>query len=117
MTEKSNESTLSVKEFFQIATLEQKKLLSDIYEYVMKEVAITKNINSIYGSIDKGIYSKDGRVAVCNSNDDADVISLGLKVELEEVRKNIGILMRKAVGELHMGNVGIIKRQYGNYVK
>lgn len=117
MTEKSNERTLPMDEFFQIATLEQKEILSDIYEDVMKEVAITKKIKSIYGSVDNGIYSQDGGVTVCDSNDDADIISLGSKVELEEVRKNIGVLMRRAVDELHMGNVGIIKRQYGNYVK
>jgi hypothetical protein len=117
MTEKRNEHILSIEEFFKIATLEQKKLLSDIYEDVMKEVAITKKINAVYGSIENGIYFQDGGVAMCNSNDDADVISLRLKVELEDVRKDIGILMRKAADELHMGNVGMIQRQYGNYVK
>jgi hypothetical protein len=31
MTEKFNGKTLSIEEFFQIATLEQKELLSDLY--------------------------------------------------------------------------------------
>jgi hypothetical protein len=117
MTEEHNERTLSIEEFLQIATLEQKELLSSIYEYVKKEVAITKKINSVYESIDNGIYFQDGGITLNASKDDADVISLGMKVELEDVRKNIGILMRKAVGELRMGDVGIIRRQYGNYVK
>lgn len=117
MTEKRNGHTLSIEEFSRNATSEQKELLSDIYNNVQKEVSIAKKINVIYESIENGIYFQDGGVAICDSNDDADVISLGLKIELEDVRKDIGMLMRKAVEELHMGNVGMIQRQYGNYVK
>lgn len=117
MTEKHNERVLSIEEFFQIATLAQKELLSDIYDNVQEEVAISKKINAIYESTKNGIYSSGEGITICDSSDDADVISLGLKIELKEVRENIGRLLKKAVDELHMGNVGMIQRQYKNYVK
>jgi hypothetical protein len=113
----SNRITLSIEEFFPIATLEQKELLSDIYDNVQKEVAITKKINEIYGSIDDGIYFSDGGVTILESKDDADAISLGLKTDLKDVRSNIGELLKKAVNELHMEDVGMIQRQYSNYVE
>ena len=87
------------------------------YDNVQKEVAIAKKINEIYESIDKGIHFSDEGVSVCESRDDADAISLGLKTELEEVRSNIGKLLKKAVDKLHMEDVGMIQRQYNNYVK
>ena len=113
----NNQRTLSIEEFFPIATLEQKELLSEIYDEVQKEVAIAKKINVIYGSIDNGIYSSGEGITVCENGDDADVISLGPKMELKDVRENIGRLLKKAVDELHMEDVGMIQRQYGNYVK
>jgi hypothetical protein len=70
----------------------------------------------IHGSTDRAIYIQDGGMSVCESIDDADVISLELKIELEDVRKNIGTLAIKAVRELNMGNI-VIQRQYGNYVR
>lgn len=117
MTEKHNQQTLSIEEFFQIATLEQKELLSKIHDDVQKEVEIAKKINEIYKSIDNGICSSGEGITICESKDDADAISLGLKIELEDVRKNIGVLLKKAVDKLHMGDVGMIQRQYNNYVK
>jgi hypothetical protein len=108
---------LSIEEFSPIATLEQKELLSDIYDNIQKEVAIAKKINEIYGSIDDGIYFSDGGVAICENKDDADVMTLGLKTDLKEVRSNIGKLMKKAVNDLHMEDVGMIQRQYNNYVE
>jgi hypothetical protein len=116
-SDNNNRITLSIEEFFPIATLEQKELLSEIYDNVQKEVAIAKKINGIYGSIDEGIYFSDGGVTICESKDDADAISLGLKKELEDVRINIGKLLRKAVDDLHMEDVGMVQRQYHNYVK
>lgn len=117
MIPENNQRVLSIEEFYQIATLEQKELLSDIYDNVQKEVEIAKKINVIYESISKGVYSSDGGVTICESVDDADVISLGLKTELQEVRATIGKLLKKAVDKLHMGDVGMIQGQYGNYVK
>jgi hypothetical protein len=116
-SDNNNRITLSIEEFFPIATLEQKELLSEIYDNVQKEVSIAKKINEIYGSIDECIHFSDGGVSVCENRDDADVISLGLKKELEDVRTNIGKLLKKAAKDLHMENVGMIQRQYSNYVK
>ncbi len=117
MIEKHPEPTLSVCEFFEIATLEQKELLSELCESAEKEAMILKKINTIYESVRNGVYSSCGTVTVCESVDDANIISLEPKEELEKVRKDIGALLKKAVDELHMGNVGIIQRQYKNYVK
>lgn len=111
----NNQRTLSIEGFFPIATLAQKELLSDIYDGVQKEVAIAKKINAVYGSTDNGIYSSGEGITICENRDDADVISLGLKMELKEVRENIGKLLKKAVDELHMEDVGLIQRQYHNY--
>lgn len=116
MTAKNEQRVLSIEEFFKIATLEQKELLSDLYDNIEKEIQMTKKINNIYGSIGQGICSTDHSVTVCESEDDANVISLRLKIELKEVRKNIGVLLKKAVDKFEMGNVGIIQRQYDNYV-
>ena len=38
------------------------------------------------------------------------------KRELVQVRKKIAELLKKAVNDLNMGDVGIIQRQYKNYV-
>lgn len=116
MTKENRQRPLSIEEFFKIATMEQKDLLSDIYNNVQEEVEITKKINDIYKSIDQGLYSSDKGITICESEDDANVISLKLKEDLQTVRTRIGRLLKKAVNELKMENVGIIQRQYGNYV-
>ena len=115
MTENIN--YLTIEDFVKTATQEQEKLLSDLYDAVEEEIEITEKINGIYRSIDKGICPVDGGVVICENEDDATMISLGLKYELKIVRSEIGTLLKKAVNELDMGNVGIIKRQYNNYVK
>lgn len=56
MTE-DKQKTLSIEEFYRIATDEQKKLLSDLDNLIQKEIELAKKINNIYKSIDKGIYS------------------------------------------------------------
>ena len=108
--------TLSIEEFYKIATPEQNKLLSELYDAVEKEIEIAEKINAIYKSISIGTYCTGDAITVCESEDDANVISLELKIELKEVRSQVGRLLKKAVDELNMGNVGMIKRQYDNYV-
>lgn len=116
MTTENKHRPLSVEEFYKIATMEQKELLSEIYNNIQEEVEIAKKINNIYKSIGQGIYSDNGGVVICESEDDANVISLKLKEELKIVRERTGKLLKKAVDKLDMRNVGIIQRQYGNYV-
>jgi len=116
MTTENKQHPLSVEEFYKIATMEQKELLSDIYNSIQEEADIAKKINNIYKSIDQGIYPNDRGVILCESEDDANVISLRLKEELKTVRERTGKLLKKAVDELDMRNVGVIQRQYGNYV-
>jgi hypothetical protein len=114
MTE-DKQKTLSIEEFYSIATDEQKKLLSDLYDLVQKEIELAKKINNIYKSIENGIYSTDEGITLCEDSDDANVISSGFKEELKDVRGNIGKLLNKAVKELSMGNVEMIQRQLVNY--
>ena len=114
---KVDKGVMSIEEFYKIATQEQKELLSQLYDAAQKEMEIARKINAIYESINYGTYSNDQSVTICESNDDADVISLGQKIELSKVRSQIGALLKKAVDELSMGNVGMIRRQYDNYVK
>lgn len=116
MTKENTGRLLSIEEFFKIATTEQKELLSDIYNGVQEEVEIAKKINDIYKSIDQGIYSNGKGITICESEDDANIISLKLKEELKTVRSRIGKLLKKAIDELEMENVGIVQRQYDNYV-
>ena len=113
---KASTKTLSIEEFYRIATPEQNELLSDLYDAVQKEIEIAERINKIYRSIDTGIHCNGEGITVCESEDDANVISLGLKIELKEARSQVRMLLKKAVDELNMGNVGMIKRQYDNYV-
>ena len=114
---KVDKGVMSIEEFYKIATQEQKELLSQLYDAAQKEMEIARKINAIYESINYGTYSNDQSVTICESNDDADVISLGQKIELSKVRSQIGAIIKKAVDELSMGNVGVIRRQYDNYVK
>lgn len=116
MTE-DKQKTLSIEEFYSIASNEQKELLSDIYDLVQKEIELTKNINKIYNSIESGIYSSSEGITLCEDSDDAHIISSRFKSELMDVRKKIGILLIKATNELSMGNVGMIQRQLANYNK
>lgn len=116
MTKENKQRPLSVEEFFKIATMEQKELLSNIYNNIQEEVELTKKIDNIYKCIDQGIYTNDKGITICESEDDANVISLKLKDDLKIVRERIGKLLKKAADELDMGNVGIIQRLYGNYV-
>ncbi len=114
MTE-DKQKTLSIEEFYSIATNEQKKLLSDLHDLVEKEVELAKKINNIYKSIENGIYSTEEGITLCEDSDDANVISAGIKSELNDTRRKIGTLLTKAANEFSMGNVGLIQRQLANY--
>lgn len=110
---------IGIEEFMRTATYEQKQILFDLSDLAEKEYELAKKINEIYSVANKwpGIYSDHDAITLCESEDDADVISLGKKLELKEIRSKMAILLKRAVNELNMGDVGIIQRQYGNYVK
>ncbi len=116
MNIENGQQTISIEEFLKIATSEQKKLLSDIYDNAQKESDIIKKIKNVYESTCTGVYHIDGGISICENEDDADIISLRLRMELKTIKQNIGTLLKKAVYELEMGNVGIIRRQYDNYL-
>ena len=109
------QKTLSIEEFYSIATDEQKKLLSDLHDLVQQEVELAKKINNVYSSMENGIYSTGEGITLCEDSDDANVISSGFKMELKDIRRKIGTLLIKATKELSMDNVGLIQRQLANY--
>ena len=108
---------IGIEEFLKTASAEQKKLLFDLADLAEKERELSEKINKIYSSVDKGIYSNGEGITVCENGDDANIISLGSKLELIDVRDNIAMLLKRAVNELKMGDVGMIQRQYKNYVQ
>lgn len=111
--------TIGIKKFMEIATSEQIGLLSDLADLAEKEKDLADKITEIYSSANKWprIYSDGEGITLCEDEDDANVVSLRYKVELKEVRTKMATLFKKAVNELDMKDVGIIQRQYSNYVK
>lgn len=110
---------IGIEEFMKTAAPEQRQLLFDLSDLAEKEKDFADKINKIYSITNRwpGIYSDGKGITLCEDEDDANVISLGYKMELKEVRDKIVILLKKAVNELSMKDVGIIQRQYNNYVK
>ena len=109
---------IGIEEFMKTASAEQKSLLFKLSDLAEKESELCKKIDRIYPSASKRprIYSDSVGITLCEDADDANVISLGSKLELKEVRDEIATLLKKAVNELGMEDVGIIQRQYKNYI-
>lgn len=92
-------------------------LLCRLADLAEKESKLCKEINRIYSNIEwPGIYTGREGITLCEDTDDANIISLNQKIELKEVRDEIVNLLKRAVNEFEMGDVGIIQRQYNNYV-
>lgn len=108
---------IGIEEFLKTASVEQGQLLSDLADLADEEKALCEKINKVYSSIDEGIHFDGEGITLCENADDANIISMGPKVELKAVRDQIAILLKKAVNELNMGDVGLIQRQYKNYVR
>ncbi len=106
----------TIEDFIGTATEEQKDVLRNIKRLGDQEHKLATEINNIYNSIDKGVYSPDGcSIAVCEDEDDARVISMGPRYKLSKVRDEIKDYMVKAV-ELDMDELGFIQRNYEHYV-
>lgn len=110
--------SIILEEFLKTATQEQKQLLFDLHDLAEKERELSDKINKIYASAGSwpGIYSDGKTLTLCEDGDDANIISMEPKQELLQVRAKIAGLLKKAVKDLKMGDVGIIQRQYKNYV-
>lgn len=110
---------IGIEEFLKTASAEQEQLLSDLADLSEKEQELSEKINKVYSTANKwpGIYSNGEGITLCEDADDANVISLATKLELKNVRDDMARLLKKAVDELKMGDVGIIQRQYKNYVR
>lgn len=109
---------IGLEEFLKTATQEQKQLLLDLHDLAEKEQKLAEKINKIHSSTNSwpGIYGDGITLTLCEDEDDANIISMEPKRELIKVRNKIAELLKKAVSDLKMGNVGIIQRQYKNYV-
>ena len=117
MTIENKRQVLSIEEFLKTATSEQRQILFDLHDLAEKEHEIAEKINKIYSSTNIGIYSNGAGITLCEDKEDANIISIAPKYELMCVRAQITELLKKAVNGLGMENVGIIQRQYENYVK
>lgn len=112
-----SEVAIPLEKFLETATHEQKKLLNELYELAGTEKQIAGEINNIYGSREDGFYIGDkGAITLCETEEDAMIVSMSSREKLAKVRSEISHLLVSAVNELDMGNVGIIQRQYKNYV-
>lgn len=107
---------IGIEEFMKIATPEQRQLLFDLYDLAEKEQELSEKVNRVYSSRNTGTYSNGVSITVCEDEDDAAIISVETRKELERVRTQIVELLKRAVNELEIGDVGIIQRQYKNYV-
>jgi len=109
-------SSIDIKTFIKTATIEQKKIIFAFVDLAKKESELCEKINKIFASIQKGRYSSEGgSISVCEDEDDALIISMEPRNELESVRKEISSLMQKAL-DLGMENVGLIKRNADYYI-
>ena len=107
---------LNVEEFLKDANDKQKGLLSKLVEISTKERELCGKINRVYASRGSGVHSPDGfSITICEDDDDAAIISAKDKEELEGVRRLMKGYMVEAVS-LGMGNLGIIRRNYKEYV-
>lgn len=112
-----NDVTIPLEKFLEIATPEQKELLNKLYELAGTEKQIASEINNIYDSREDGVYVGDkGAITLYETEEDAMIVSMSSREKLAKVRSEISRLLISAVNELDMGNVGIIQRQYKNYV-
>lgn len=109
---------IGIEEFLKSATPEQKQLLFDLGDLAKKEHDFAEKINRICSCPGKGqgIYDDGMAVTLCESDDDVAIISAGPRRDLKEVRSKIVNLLKKAIKDIGMGDVGIIQRQYKNYV-
>ncbi len=108
--------TTAIEDFMKAATDEQKDLLSKLSETAKQEKKYADEIDRISSSIKSGTYSPDGfSVTLCEDEDDAIVISMGPRYKLKRVREQMKIYMKEAV-ELGMSHLGIIQKNYENYV-
>ena len=110
---------LKVDEFRRIATKPQWNLLMQITEYAEQEERIVNRIGGtrVAARIGRGTVSALGGlgVTVCEDDDDLRAIHGRDYTELERIRGEMKSCFLRAV-ELGMANVGIIARQYPNYV-
>lgn len=109
--------TIDLEEFLETASADQKKLLLDLQDLAEKERELSEKINKIFKSVNVGVYSNNAGITLCEDIDDIAAISAGPREELRIIKNQIAYLLKKAVEELEMGDVGIIQRQYKNYVR
>ena len=105
----------SIEGFMETATDKQKDLLLQLSETAEQEKKCADEVNRIYGSTESGVCSSGGAVIPCEDEDDATVISMRPRQELQRAREQMKEYMEKAV-ELGMGHLGMIQRNYEHYV-
>lgn len=107
---------IGIEEFFKTATSQQKILMENLVKTAKEENELCKEINLINNSVKTGVYSPDGTsLTLCEDEDDALIISANPREKLKSIRNKMKNYMIEAVN-LNMGDIGIIARNYENYV-
>jgi hypothetical protein len=107
---------VNIKDFLKNANDKQMGLLEKLTETAKKEDELCKKINAVYNSIPSGFYAPAGcGIIPCESEDDAILISAKDQEELNGIKETMKGYMIEAVN-LGMGNLGIIQRNYKEYV-
>ncbi len=97
-------------------TPEQAETIKKLNEAATKELELSGKIRNIYNSIRFGYYSNGTSKTVCETPEDAIMLSFGPKRELEKVRKDIREYLEETVS-LGLGHLNIIQRNYEIYVR
>ena len=107
--------TLTIKEFLEKATEEQRKLIFQLNDLAREEKKYADETNRIQDSTKSGIYRDSLAVTVCEDEDDVMVISADARQKLNYVRRQMKQLYENAV-KIGMRELGIIERHYKHYV-
>jgi hypothetical protein len=109
--------TISLPEFLKIASQEQIDILTQLDNLSTIEHNLVLSINGLLEQVGDGVVHIPGTdsITICESEDDAVIITLKERIKLKEVRYEIANILLKAKTDLSMGDVGIIERQYENY--
>ncbi len=93
---------MSLEEFLEIATPEQKEILFVLLEKIEEDEEIHRKIQKIYSYIEGATFS--------------DII-IGSNKDFKDRKENISKLLKWCIEEYDMGDVEIIQKYYRKYVK
>lgn len=107
--------TSDIEEFYKTATEAQKDLLSKIADGSVEEGKLVERIKGIGKAKQPGDLVPGCHTVFADVSDDDKIVrAMGPLKQLEDVRREMGAYMKRAV-ELGMGHLGLIQRGYKAY--